>query len=604
MKRLLSLFITLVLFATTVGAYEVSDWAAEEILKANETGLVTERLKDVDLKADITREEFAEVVVRAYEKLSTVKLENVTENPFSDTDNQEILKAYNLGIIKGVSTDKFAPDSLLVREEAAVMLQRLYEKIMSGEVSADFTYSSEKIFSDDEAISDWAKSAVYFMADNGIINGIGDNKFAPKNITEEEKLSGYANTTREQAIILVNRMIESELFKDKMGGDVDPYASAEQDKLTEDENAYTVAFIGGSLTEGGHSWIMSTVNYLQEKMPEKKVQYLNAGKGGTGSPYGAARFMHDVGAYNPDMVFIEFAVNDAGAQSEDNSKIYMESMVRMCANMESKPTVIFLYAPNPVENTTEDYKKWENGVKWKEQIAKHYGLKSINIYEYMQQDYKNTKTEMGYETFSDYLAPLYSKTSSGFDVHGGYGKYSEAIIKEFTEDYEGCFTKPSSDTAVFCSTYKSLVNARYEYIDVNSPRMKYTGEWSTYTFDNQFKDTTSGISINSKHYLYPYFENGIKQSLRQASGFGFMTKASAICINHISATAGNSAKVYIDMVESGSTTCYSSIHGMNYTGGWITLPDDGKEHKVIIIVDDATSANYVYRFGNVIERFE
>ena len=85
MKRLLSLFITLMLFAGTVNAYEVSDWAKEEISKSEEAGIITEKLNDADLKEDITREEFAEVVVKAYEKLSTVKLENVTENPFSDT---------------------------------------------------------------------------------------------------------------------------------------------------------------------------------------------------------------------------------------------------------------------------------------------------------------------------------------------------------------------------------------------------------------------------------------------------------------------------------------------------------------------------------------
>ena len=604
MKRLLSLFVTLMVFASTVKAYEISEWATEEITKANELGIITEKLNDADLKEDITREEFAEVVVKTYEKLSKIKLDNVSENPFSDTENQEILKAYNLGIIKGVAADKFSPDALLSREAAAVMLHRVYEKIMTSTISPDFSYSSENKFADDDKISDWAKSAVYFMADNGIISGVGDNKFAPKNITEEEKNEGYANTTREQAVILAKRMMESEFFKDKMGGDIDPYGSAQQDELSKEENTYTVGFIGGSLTEGGHSWISATVDYLQEKMPDKKVQFLNAGKGGTTSNYGAARFMNDIGNYEPDMVFIEFAVNDSSAsRSEDDSKIYMESMVRMCANMKKVPVVIFLYTPHPVETDTEEYKKWAEGVKWKEQIAKHYGLKSINIYEYMQEDFKNQKDEKGYETFSDYLAPMYSKTATGFDVHGGYGKYSEAILKAFKEDYEGCFTKPSKDKTVFCSNFKNLVNARYDYIEPDSKRMKYTGEWSTYTFDNQFKDTTSGISINSKHYLYPYFEHGIKQSQNQASGFGFMTKANEFCVNYVSASAGNSAKVYVDMVEVGTSSCYSSIHGMNYNGGWITLPDDGKEHKVIIIVDDATATNYVYRFGNVIERY-
>lgn len=603
MKRVLSFFAAFMIFASTaVGAYEASDWAAEELSAAESAGVITERLSAADLKKDITREEFAELAVRAYELLSTTKAEAAADNPFSDTENPEVLKAYELGIIKGVSEDGFAPDALLVREEAAVMLARVYQKIMTGDAAKEISHTPESTFADDADISDWAKGAVYFMAEGGIINGVGENKFAPRNTTDEEKASGYANASREQAIILVSRLIASELFSDKMGGDIDPYASAKQDELTKDENAYTVAFIGGSLTEGGHSWISATVDCLQEQMPDKKVQYLNAGKGGTGSPYGAARFMNDVGQYEPDLVFIEFAVNDTN-YSEEDSKVYMESMVRMCAKMKSKPAVIFLYAPFPVENTTAQYQNREKNVKWKEQIAKHYGIKSIDIYEYMQSDYENVRAEKGYETFTDYLAPMYSKSGDGYDVHGGYEKYAEAIVKELSADLSGCLTKPSANTSIFCSDNKALVNASYEYMDIDSKRLHYTGEWSTYTADNQFSDTSSGVSINSKHYSYPYFDHGIKQSLNQASGFGFYTKANEICINHISATAGSDATVYIDMVESGTTSCYSSIHGMNYTGGWITLPNDGKQHKVIIIVNEADSSNYVYRFGNVIERF-
>lgn len=603
MKRILSVFAAFMIFsAGAVSAYEASDWAAEELSAAEAAGVITERLLEADLKEDITREEFAELSVRAYELLSTTKAEQTGENPFSDTENAEVLKAYELGIIKGVSSDCFAPERNLVREEAAVMLSRVYQRIMTSDAAAELSHTSESEFADDAEISDWARTAVYFMADNGIIKGVGENKFAPKNTTEEMSAAGYANTAREQAIILVKRLVTSELFSNKMGGDVDPYDSAKQDTLTKDENAYTVAFIGGSLTEGGNSWIMSTVECLQEQMPDKKVQYLNAGKGGTGSPYGAARFMNDVGQYEPDLVFIEFAVNDTN-YSEADSKVYMESMVRMCAKMKSKPAVIFLYAPYPVENTAAQYASWEKNVKWKEQIAKHYGIKSINIYDYMQSDYEKVKSEQGYASFTDYLAPMYSRSGDGFDVHGGYGKYAEAITKELSADLAGSLTKPSADTSVFCADNKALVNSTYEYINIDSPGMHYTGEWTTYTAQNQFSDTSAGVSVNSKHYSYPYFEHGIKQSQNQASGFGFYTKANEICINHISATAGSSAKVYIDMAESGTTSCYSTIHGMNYTGGWITLPNDGKQHKVIIIVDEPSTSNYVFRFGNVIERF-
>ena len=47
------------------------------------------------------------------------------------------------------------------------------------------------------------------MNSNGIINGVGDNKFAPKNTTSAEEAVGHANATREQAIIIATRMIKN-----------------------------------------------------------------------------------------------------------------------------------------------------------------------------------------------------------------------------------------------------------------------------------------------------------------------------------------------------------------------------------------------------------
>ena len=47
------------------------------------------------------------------------------------------------------------------------------------------------------------------MAANGIINGVGNNKFAPKNVTTQEQATGYANATREQARLIAVRMVEN-----------------------------------------------------------------------------------------------------------------------------------------------------------------------------------------------------------------------------------------------------------------------------------------------------------------------------------------------------------------------------------------------------------
>ena len=187
---------------------KASDWAKED-------GLIPDCLLNKDLTKPITRAEFAAVSVKAYEHLCDTKLNPVSENPFTDTNDVDVLKAYGANIAVGVSNTEFMPDANLSREQAATMLTRVYKKVFfdswtvadDNEYKLDFTMPEP--FNDDDKISFWAKESVYFMAANNVISGIGNNTFAPKNTTNEEEATGYANATREQAIIIALRMIEN-----------------------------------------------------------------------------------------------------------------------------------------------------------------------------------------------------------------------------------------------------------------------------------------------------------------------------------------------------------------------------------------------------------
>ncbi len=201
---------------TLSGAVEsnTSTWAKTEIEKADEMGLIPDSLKNVDLTKPITRAEFAAVSVKLYEKLSGVKATPASINPFKDTNDQDVLKAYQVGITAGVSTDKFEPNTLLNREQAASMLTRAFKKAyvegwtLANDGKFAFNYTMPPKFKDDTKISDWAKPSVYFMVTHGIISGVGDNNFAPKVSTPAELAANYASATREQALAISVRMTE------------------------------------------------------------------------------------------------------------------------------------------------------------------------------------------------------------------------------------------------------------------------------------------------------------------------------------------------------------------------------------------------------------
>jgi len=180
-----------------------SPWAEAEVKAAARMGLIPSDLKMKDLTGRITRREFAKVAVRAFEALSGTKVNANAASPFKDCYDLDVVKAYTLGIVNGTSATEFSPNALLTREQAAVMLTRAYKKAkLSGwsiENDSAFTlqYAPSAPFSDDADVSDYAKTSVYFMVSNGILSGVGNNNFAPKN-----------DTTREQAIIITLRMVE------------------------------------------------------------------------------------------------------------------------------------------------------------------------------------------------------------------------------------------------------------------------------------------------------------------------------------------------------------------------------------------------------------
>ena len=173
-----------------------SEWAVPEINLAIENGLVTEKVLG-NYQDDITREDFCELVVKLYEALSGAEAQLPEENVFTDTENPEILKANALGIVLGKTETEFFPDDNITRQEIAVMFYRTLKAVHPSLVAESF----EAAFTDMDEISDWALEAIGFMSNKGIIKGMDGNMVAPK-----------ANTSREQAIALVNRTYE--LFKD------------------------------------------------------------------------------------------------------------------------------------------------------------------------------------------------------------------------------------------------------------------------------------------------------------------------------------------------------------------------------------------------------
>lgn len=151
-----------------------SDWAKSDIEKAIALNIINVG-GNYNFPALITREEFCELIYNyCYNVIKEV--DTVTgENKFTDTTNSKIIRLNAMGIINGKSETEFAPNDLLTREEAAVILNRMVNKTIPVPVTEMYFN-----FDDEASISAWASDSIQIMCNMGVMNGVGDNKFAPK----------------------------------------------------------------------------------------------------------------------------------------------------------------------------------------------------------------------------------------------------------------------------------------------------------------------------------------------------------------------------------------------------------------------------------------
>ncbi len=135
----------------------------------------------------------------------------------------------------------------------------------------------------------------------------------------------------------------------------------------------TLAYIGGSITQGynaGTTEIFAklSADYFRDTYATTgKVNYVNAGLSGTPSLLGLIRCERDIFEAKPDVVFIEFAVNDG---QDTMNKSAFESLVRKALEQEQEPAVVLLFS------MTEDGYTCQSNMQL---VGMNYGLPMISV---------------------------------------------------------------------------------------------------------------------------------------------------------------------------------------------------------------------------------
>lgn len=147
-----------------------------------------------------------------------------------------------------------------------------------------------------------------------------------------------------------------------------------------------IGFLGGSITQGSLSSTPKTCyaylvyEWWKKSFPNAEFSFVNGGIGGTTSHYGGARAWKDVLCYRPDIVTVDFSVNDDANEFFEET---YEGTLRRLLMAPSAPAVVVL--------NNVFYDTGKNAQNYHNRIADHYGIPHVSIKDTVYPDVESGK---------------------------------------------------------------------------------------------------------------------------------------------------------------------------------------------------------------------
>ena len=222
-KRTISLMLIMLMLLAAVPFGDLalasrtpSNWAVPEIIDANTSGLLTPSAAN-DFLRPLTRDEFCELVVEMVERTLGDSLPMPSYNPFvDDVDPISIhaLKAWNYGIILGITNTKFAPKDNVERQQLCTMMIRAIHGLEKDlKTNLLLPGIATLPYKDASNILEYAVDSVKLAYTNGIMHGNTLGQFLPRdNISSEECVAVIIRSFSRMEAVRVGGMSTSELL--------------------------------------------------------------------------------------------------------------------------------------------------------------------------------------------------------------------------------------------------------------------------------------------------------------------------------------------------------------------------------------------------------
>ena len=338
-------------------------------------------------------------------------------------------------------------------------------------------------------------------------------------------------------------------------------------KRAADGEDIKAAYIGGSITEGysdnitlktEEKWVDMSTKWLNEQFPDSEITYVNAGLSGTPSVLGNVRLQRDVLQYDPEIVFVEFAVNDGGETIYKNA---YESLVRTLLTQDKDIAVVLLFTIVESGHTCQPHMS---------QIGENYGLPMISL-----PDSVWVEMQEGRMAWSDYSAD-----QSHPNVEGSI------MIRDFVINY---FEKVMAD-------YESNTGA----VDKNLPDSVFSGDYA----DMKFVDNTT-LEVEATGFTpsdngHHWFKEGWQFRADTGASLKFTVncKKLAMVIKVNNAKTFGEAEIYVDGELTGKINSNRSDGWNNPVAEYLIDNDECGEHVVEIVIPEGQKCYFgIMGFG-------
>lgn len=347
----------------------------------------------------------------------------------------------------------------------------------------------------------------------------------------------------------------------------------------------SLAYIGGSITEGGgykpnsacYAEVSATAfakKYGKDR--GENVHFINAGMSGTSSDIGIIRYKRDVagrlpeGSSYPDILFVEFAVNDSGCETGGGA---YEGLIRQALKSGSAVVLVFSVFNNLNRVEEMNYRKY--GAKYDlPMISTGDAIQNVyqqpGFYKWFYNDSLHPNAN-GYKLMADCILELMDRIDKE-ETEADNALDVDAIEAVTSSSYERIKMIDSTTTADSDSAISALSKGGFSGNDSAVPvfQYKYNGVEGAKWFPNNWMHDGNGtndpltIEVNCRTFMLLY-----KETSEEAYG---------------------DADLYVDGVKKSTLSCYNST-GWNNGKVCIALKENASaKHTIELKMADGNEA--------------